>query len=641
MSKIFEDFVAVSRYCRWVPELNRRETWDEAVDRYFDYVIGRIPNYNYLPNEDKADLELAREMMKQRLVFGSMRTLMTAGPALDRDDVAAYNCCYIAVSKVRDFSNIMYTLMCGTGVGFSVEQEEVSQLPKLPKTITKVDETIVIEDSRTGWAEGYYKFISELYNGRHLTVDTSLIRPAGARLKTFGGRASGPEPFVRLIKFTANMFYHAIADGQDKLKPINVHDLICQIAEIVICGGVRRSALISLSDLSDYEMAHAKSGPWWEKNGHRSLANNSAVYKIKPDMGTFLTEWQSLYNSRSGERGICNRQAMIEIASKAGRKTEGYNFGTNPCSEIILRSEEFCNLSTVVVKDTDQPTDLITKIRLATILGTIQSSFTNFKYFDAIGNNNFKNNCEEERLLGVSMTGIFDNVITNGGHGADELQKLLSALKFVAQQTNTRWASLLGIGESKSITCVKPEGTTSCVAGSASGLHPRFANYYIRRVRLDIKDPITQLMKDAGVPWEPCVMRPDHTIVFSFPIASTGVTQDQINAIGHLNLWLAYQLWYCDHKPSVTVNYTDRDFLPIGSWLWEHWNLVSGVSFLPKEDHCYAQAPFEEITEEVYNKLAADMPNFVDFSVLSRYETEDETKNAQTLACTAGGCELT
>ena len=636
MSQIFEDFVAVSRYCRWVPELNRRETWTEAVDRYFDYLLSRIPKD--LPKQALVDLESARVAMKNRTLFGSMRTLMTAGPALDGDDVAAYNCCYIAVNKIRDFSNIMYTLMCGTGVGFSVEKEEVDNLPVLPDQIIKIEEKIVVEDSRLGWAEAYYCFIDNLFRGLHCTVDTSKIRPAGARLKTFGGRASGPEPFIRLIKFTANIFYTRLGK---KLRPIDVHDLVCQIAEIVICGGVRRSALISLSDLNDYEMAHAKSGPWWEKNGYRSLANNSAVYTSKPDMGTFLTEWQALYNSRSGERGICNRQAMIEIASAAGRETEGYKFGTNPCSEIILRSEQFCNLSTVVVKSDDQPTDLIEKIRLATILGTIQSTFTNFKYFELSGNGNFKNNCEEERLLGVSMTGIFDNPITNGGHGAEELAKLLSVLKKVARDTNKVWANYLGINESTSITCVKPEGTTSCVAGSASGLHPRFAKHYIRRVRLDVKDPITQLMKDAGVPWEPCVMRPDNTIVFSFPIYSDGVTQDQINALGHLNLWLAYQLWFCDHKPSVTVNYTDDDFLAIGAWLWQWWNKVSGVSFLPKEDHCYQQAPFEAITEEVYNKMVEQMPTNVDFNLLSKYEIEDETKNAQTLACTAGGCELT
>ena len=635
MSKVFEDFVATDKYCRWLPELNRRETWDEAVDRYFDYLINRLDLSNKVPLEEMQEIGNIRQAMKDRQVFGSMRALMTAGPALDKDDVAAYNCCYIAIQSIEDLSNIMYTLACGTGVGFSVEKHNIAKLPMVYDTITKTDRSIVVEDSREGWANAYRDFVTHLYNGHHLNVDTSQVRPSGARLKTFGGRASGPEPFIRLIKFTANTFYDA--RGR-KLKPIEVHDLVCQIADSIISGGVRRSALISLSDLNDYEMAHAKSGPWWEKGGHRALANNSAVYETKPDMGSFMQEWSSLYNSRSGERGICNREAMRAIAQKAGRNPD-FEFGTNPCSEIILRPNQFCNLSTVAVRPDDQGPQLIDKIRYATILGTLQSALTNFTYFS---NQSFKENCEEERLLGVSMTGIFDNNLTNGGHGPEELKKLLSALKFVSRKVNEKWSEYLGINPSKSITCIKPEGTTSCVAGTASGLHPRYSKFYIRRIRMDKHSPMAKFMIDSGIPHENCVMKPEHTLVFSFPIkADFGITEEQINAIGHLNLWLAYQVWYCDHKPSITVNYTDNEFLHVGGWLWQHWNAVSGISFLPKDNHVYQQAPFEAISEEEFNKLDEQMPSIVDFSLLSQYEMEDTTTNARTLACTANGCELT
>lgn len=637
MSKIFEDFVAVDKYCRWLPENNRRETWDEAVDRYFDYFINRF-NLSGIPKPAKDEFEKARLFMKNRQVFGSMRALMTAGPALDKDDVASYNCCYIAINEVQDLSNILYTLACGTGVGFSVERHEVSQLPTIPSEIVKSEATVIVEDSREGWADAYYELLWELYAGSHINLDTSNIRAAGTRLKTFGGRASGPEPFIRLIKFTANLFYGA--RGR-QLKPIEVHDLVCQIADAIISGGVRRSALISLSDLNDYEMAHAKSGPWWEKNSHRSLSNNSVVYESKPDMGSFIKEWSSLYDSRSGERGICNREAMTKIAARTGRDTS-FRFGTNPCSEIILRPDQFCNLSTVAVRPEDQAPQLIEKIRLATILGTLQSALLNFTYFRKNGSDEFKENCEAEHLLGVSMTGIFDNNLTNGGQGADELQKLLEALRYVAKKTNETWAELLGIGASKSITCIKPEGTTSCVAGTASGLHPRFAKFYIRRMRMSTGSPMTEFMKSVGIPFETCLSKPDSITIFSFPIkADFGVTQKEVNPIGHLNLWLAYQMWYCDHKPSITVNYKDVDFLHIGGWLWQHWDYVSGVAFLPEGDHCYQQAPFESITEAQYTVLLSHMPGDVDWSILSQFEQEDTTENMKTLACSASGCELT
>ena len=636
MSKVFEDFVAIDKYCRWLPEENRRETWEEAVDRYFNYLISRLDLSKKLPPEKMKDIENARTMMKDRQVFGSMRTLMTAGPALDKDDVAAYNCCYIAINTTQDLGNILYALACGTGVGFSVEKKNVNNLPSIPDSFTK-GLIYKVADSREGWADAYVEFVNALYAGNHYEIDCSNIRPTGARLKTFGGRASGPEPFIRLIKFTANIFY--AARGR-KLKPLEVHDLVCQIADSIVSGGVRRSALISLSDLSDYEMAHAKSGPWWEREGHRALANNSVVYETKPDMGSFMREWSSLYNSRSGERGICNREAMRLIAKRAGRKEE-YEFGTNPCSEIILRPNQFCNLSTIAVRPEDQAPQLIDKIRLATILGTLQSALTNFSYFKSNNDSSFKDNCEEERLLGVSMTGIFDNNLTNGGDGPEELQKLLGVLKFVSHKTNEEWANYIGINPSVSITCIKPEGTTSCVAGTASGLHPRFSKFYIRRIRMAKNSPMARFMMDSGVPSEDCVMKAEQTTIFSFPIkADFGVTESQINALGHLNLWLAYQLWYCDHKPSITVNYSDSDFLAIGDWVWKHWEAISGISFLPKDNHVYQQAPFEMITEEQYNIMQSTMPTSVDFSLLSQYELEDGTTNARALACTAGGCEV-
>ena len=631
MSRIFEDFVAISRYCRWIPEENRRESWNEAVDRYINYLIER---FNIVDPVRLVDLNACRINMHAREVFGSMRALMTAGPALDVDDVAAYNCSYVAVERPSDFRNIMYILMCGTGVGFSCESQFINKLPEVPSEIRKTDDVIVVEDSRAGWADAFHKFIHSLYSGHHPYVDLSKVRPAGARLKTFGGRASGPEPLERLIRFTSNMFNKA--KGR-KLKSIEVHDLICQIAEIVICGGVRRSALISLSDLNDREMALCKSGAWWETSGHRSLANNSAVYESKPSLSEFIQEWSSLYDSHSGERGICNRKAMETIARKAGRRVEGHKFGTNPCSEIILRSKQFCNLSTVVALPDDTKQDILDKIRLATILGTLQSNLVNFSFFEERGDHTFTQNCVEERLLGVSVTGIMDaKIFRKDMHILKEMKKL-------AHDVNRDWAEFLGINPSASITCVKPEGTTSCVAGCSSGMHPRYSEYYIRRVRLDAKDPIGKLMKDNGVPWEPCVMRPDSTIVFSFPIKSPKdcITQDTLTAQHHLDWWMEWQSNYCDHKPSITVSYTDNEFLSVGQWVYNNWDMVSGISFLPKEDHVYQQAPFEAITEEQYHKLNGLMPEAIDFDQLSLYEMEDDTKHHHTLACSASGCEVT
>jgi len=627
----FEQFIVKSRYCKWIPERNRREEWVETVSRYMKYMMAR---FNLTVNDnDILDIWTAVE---DREVFPSMRALMTAGPAADVDDVCLYNCSYVAVNEIRSFSDIMYILCCGTGVGFSCESENTDQLPLIPEEIVRdTARTITVPDSRVGWADSFKELLTMLYEGTHPTWDTSKIRPAGARLKTFGGRASGPEPLERLFRYVVKAFMNA--QGR-KLTSLEVHDIVCLTGEIVIAGAVRRSALISLSDLHDRDMATAKSGPWWEASGHRSLANNSAVYDKKPSLAEFMGEWSTMYESRSGERGICNRQSLSWLAERSGRDTEGISFGTNPCSEIILRPKQFCNLTEVVVKPEDTLETLSEKVRYATILGTIQSGCTKFSYLD----NDWKNNCEDERLLGVSFTGIFDNKLMSGQRGYPKLRYTLMKLKEVAEETNLMWADKLGITPSKAITCCKPSGTTSCVAGTSSGMHPRYSEFYIRRVRVDTKDPICQFMMDRGIPHEPCSTRATTTMVFSFPMQSPSgsITQGELDPIDHLELWLEYQKNWCDHKPSITVSYTDENFLKVGQWVWENWDYVSGISFLPYSDHVYEQAPFEPMGARDYNLMQMDMPKEIDWSQLEKYETEDTTIQTQTLACTGGSCEV-
>jgi len=619
----FQKFIAISRYSRWLPESNRRETWDETVDRWWAYFTSKAPQLNERPDIRDAILNLE--------VLPSMRGLMTAGPALDRDHTALYNCSYLEITSYQSFAELMYILMCGTGVGYSVERRCVEQLPVVPKNIVKDFNTVfVVEDSREGWCNALKHLMSNLYDGLHPKWDTSLVRPSGSRLKTFGGRASGPAPLEEVMRFIVGVFYKA--QGR-RLTPLECHDICCKIAQSVIVGGVRRSAMISLSDLSDREMATCKSGAWWETAGHRALANNSAIYNCKPPLGQFLEEWTSLYNSHSGERGICNREAMNLIAAKSGRAVS--NYGTNPCSEIILKPNEFCNLSTIVVKATDTVETLARKIEQATIIGTIQSMFTKFPYL----NDEFRKNSEEERLLGVSMTGIFDNKLTSGQEGYAKLAYALEKLRDIATITNLKWADKLGITPSKSITCIKPEGTTSCLADASSGLHPRYAEFYYRRVRIDKKDPLYNMMADSGIPVEDCVMNPASTAVFTFAQKAPqgSITQKELTAIEHLKLWKAYQDHYCNHKPSITVNYTDNEFIGVGQWVWDNFDSISGISFLPKSDHVYAQAPFEEIDARTYNMHPK--PD-VDFNKLSDYEKEDTTKSSHTMACTANGCEL-
>tara|TARA_B100000424_G_scaffold225138_1_gene185227 strand:+ start:3038 stop:4954 length:1917 start_codon:yes stop_codon:yes gene_type:complete len=630
----YQEFIHLSRYSRWLPDEGRRETWDETVSRYFNFFEEHLKDmHNFsLSNAVRKELEEAVLDLK---VMPSMRCLMTAGEALKRENIAGYNCSYVAVNRVHAFDEILYVLMNGTGVGFSVERQHVSQLPHVADEFHHTDTTITVSDSKLGWAKGLKELVAMLYVGQIPRWDLSKVRPAGAPLKTFGGRASGPEPLESLFNFTVNIFKNA--PGR-KLSSIECHDLVCKIAEVVVVGGVRRSALISLSNLSDDRMRHAKTGQWWNDNGQRALANNSACYTEKPDIGTFMDEWKALYDSKSGERGIFNRESAVKMAQSNGRRNSEHEFGTNPCSEIILRSREFCNLSEVVVRTTDTRETLLKKVRLATILGTLQSTLTNFKYVSSV----WKNNCEEERLLGVSLTGIMDNELLNGKVLDEHLPELLEDLKKEAVKTNAEWAKKIGINQSVSITCVKPSGTVSQLVDAASGIHARHNPYYIRTVRGDKKDPLTKMMTDAGFPVEDDVMNPSHTAVFSFPmrVDEGAVFRTDMTAIQQLELWLIYQKHWCEHKPSVTISVKEHEWLDVGAWVYENFDWMSGVSFLPFSEHTYKQAPYQDIKKEEYEVLLNKMPKEVDWSKLAEYEKTDMTIASQELACVAGGCEI-
>ena len=559
---------------------------------------------------------------------------MTAGEALKRENIAGYNCSYVAVNRIQAFDEILYILMNGTGVGFSVERQFVSELPMVAEEFHETDTVIVVADSKLGWAKAYKELVGLLYIGQIPRWDLSKVRPAGAPLKTFGGRASGPAPLENLFNFTVNVFKGA--NGR-KLSSLECHDIVCKIAEVVVVGGVRRSALISLSNLSDDRMRHAKSGQWWEQNGQRALANNSACYTEKPDMGIFMEEWTALYNSKSGERGIFNRASANKMAEKNGRRTiEGYQFGTNPCSEIILRDREFCNLSEVVVRSTDTRQSLIEKVRLATILGTFQSTLTNFKYVSAA----WKKNCMEERLLGVSLTGIMDSRMTNGKER--HLEELLDTLREEAVAVNKEFSEKLGIPQSAAITCVKPSGTVSQLVDAASGIHARHNPYYIRTVRGDKKDPLTKMMTDVGFPVEDDIMNPQNTAVFSFPmkVGSGAVFRTDMTAVEQLELWLTYQKHWCEHKPSVTISVKEDEWMQVGAWVYENFDYMSGVSFLPFSEHTYQQAPYQDTNKEGYEFLLKQMPKKVDWSKLAEYESQDMTLGSQELACVAGNCEI-
>jgi ribonucleoside-diphosphate reductase alpha chain len=635
---LYQEFIYKSRYAKWLWDENRRENWDETVARYFNFFDEHIKeNTGYtVTKEERKQLEDAVLNLE---IMPSMRCLMTAGEALKRENVAGYNCSYVAVDNPRSFDEILYVLMNGTGVGFSVESKFVDQLPIVSDSFHDTETNIVVADSKLGWAKSLKELIHLLYAGQVPRWDLSKVRPAGAPLKTFGGRASGPAPLEDLFKFCVSTFKKAAGR---RLTTLEAHDIVCKIAEIVVVGGVRRSALISLSDLSDDRMRVAKSGDWWKENVQRALANNSFVAKEKPDVGIFMREWLSLYESRSGERGIFSRAASRKQAEKFGRRDPDHDFGTNPCSEIILRSREFCNLTEVVVRGDDTPETLKRKVKLATILGTFQSSLTNFKYLSK----KWSENCEEERLLGVSLTGIMDNEYTNGT-GAKvildgALESMLEDLRNEAVKTNATWAAKLGIPVSAAITCVKPSGTVSQLVDSASGIHARHSPYYIRTVRADKKDPLALMMKDMGFPCEDDVTKPQHTYVFSFPQKSPdhAVFRSEISAISQLEMWLTYQRHWCEHKPSVTVSVKEEEWPEVGAWVYNHFDEMSGVSFLPFSDHVYKQAPYQDCTKEEYEALAAKMPKEVDWTKLATYEKQDATTGSQELACVAGGCEI-
>lgn len=627
---LYQDFIHLSRYSRWIESENRRETWNETVGRYFKFFRNHLKqNQNY-----ELDPILEKELFDAILnleIMPSMRSLMTAGEALERDNTAGYNCSYVAVNRVRAFDEILYILMCGTGVGFSVERQYVEKLPTIAEQFTPSDTTIVVQDSKAGWAKAYKELVSLLIGGQVPQWDISKVRPSGARLKTFGGRASGPAPLDDLFRFTIETFKKAAGR---KLTSIECHDIICKIAEVVVVGGVRRSALISLSNLTDERMREAKSGAWWNDNPQRALANNSVAYKEKPEIGVFMDEWVSLYKSKSGERGIFNRDACRRTVNKLGdRRDSSYEFGTNPCSEIILRDREFCNLTEVVVRPEDNLASLQRKVRLAAILGTFQASLTNFPYLSS----EWQKNCKEEALLGVSLTGITDNKEMCEAKGS-----ILNDLRHCAYVVNKEYAQKIGINPAASITCVKPSGTVSQLVDAASGIHARHNEYYIRTVRADRKDPLCQMMIDLGFPAEPCVMKPDHTMVFSFPMKSPDgcVTRNDMTAIQQLELWLKYQREWCEHKPSVTITVKEHEWMDVGAFVYKHFDEISGISFLPHSDHSYKQAPYQDCSKEQYEALSLKMPKNVDWTSLKNYEKEDRTVGTQTFSCTGDKCEI-
>ena len=638
----YQNFIALSRYARWKDDEQRRETWVETVGRYFDYMGNHLSSkHNYVLT--KALREKLSDSIMSLGVMPSMRALMTAGIALDRCHVAGYNCSYIPVDSPRSFDECMYILMCGTGVGFSVERENVDKLPVVNEHFENSTTVITVADSRPGWARALRELIAMLYVGQIPSLDVSQVRPAGARLKTFGGRASGPQPLVDLYNFCVAIFKKAAGR---RLYPIECHDIMCKIGEVVVVGGVRRSALISLSNLGDDQMRHAKSGQWWENEGQRALANNSVAFKGKPEMGTFMREWTALYESKSGERGIFNRESAIKQAPKKKRRKyalvekpvlplDYIQFGCNPCSEIILRPYQFCNLTEVVAREQDDINSLKEKVRLATILGTFQSTLTEFKYLRKV----WKDNTEEERLLGVSLTGILDCEALKDN---PKLEATLTELKNVAVETNKKIAKDLGIPQSTAITCVKPSGTVSQLVDSASGIHARPNDYYVRTVRGDNKDPLTQFMKESKIPNEPDVMKPDSVVVFSFPMKapSGAVTRTAMTAIEQLDFWLKYQKYWCEHKPSITVSVKEHEWMEVGAWVYENFDSVSGIYFLPFSELTYKQAHNQDIDEKEYKKLMDEMPPSIDWKKLRDFEKEDSTSGSKELACTAGDCEI-
>jgi ribonucleoside-diphosphate reductase alpha chain len=640
LPSLYQEFIHLSRYSRWLPEESRRETWTETVDRYFVFFEKHLKGRCDFTFE-KSTQEQLKESILSLDVMPSMRCLMTAGEALERDEAAGYNCAFIQISNTLAFAEILYILSCGTGIGFSVERQCVSELPTVAESFYDTDTTVVVQDSRVGWAKSLKELIGLLYQGQIPKFDVSRVRPAGTPLKTFGGRASGPQPLVDLYKFCVKTFKNAAGR---KLQSVECHDIVCKIAEVIVVGGVRRSALISLSNLSDDRMRASKSGQWWIENVQRALANNSACYTERPDIGIFMDEWKSLYESRSGERGIFNLVAARKGAETLGTNSEGEPrrdatkiVGTNPCAEILLRNKGFCNLSEVVVRSNDTRQTLLKKVELATILGTIQSTLTNFRFLTK----EWQKNAEEERLLGVSLTGILDHELLS--KPGDELKELLLELKDHAIETNRKWAKMLGIPEAAAITCVKPSGTVSQLVDSASGIHPRHSKYYIRTVRSDNKDPLCIMMKEMGFPNEPDVTKPEHTTVFSFPVRSPShaVFREELTAVQHLELWLFYKKYWAEHTVSITISVKENEWLDVAAYVYKHFDHISGISFLPFSDHVYKQAPYQECNVEQFQELVSRMPSNIDWTKLSLYEKEDTTTASKELACTAGNCEVT
>ncbi len=628
---ILQQYIHTSRYARWLPEEGRREIWGETVDRYINFFE------NHIKENTKGSIKSVKNDIRDAIfnmeAMPSMRSLMTAGPALERENIAGYNCAFVAVDSPRAFDESLYILMNGTGVGFSVETHQVEKLPMVAEEFYETDTTIVVADSKLGWAKALKELVAMLYTGQVPNIDTSNVRPAGSPLKVFGGRASGPEPLLETFDAFINTFRAAMGR---RLTSLECHDLMCWVASCVVVGGVRRAALISLSDLTDERMRHAKTGQWYTTEKHRSFSNNSAVYKEKPDIGVFMSEWLSLYNSKSGERGIISRDALKKKVLENERRDADHDFGVNPCGEIILRPKGFCNLSEVVVRSTDTMADLERKVRIATIIGTLQSTLTKFKYLSSA----WTKNAEEERLLGVSLTGIQDSKITNGK--IKGLDGTLDILKQIAIDTNKEWATKLGIAQSTAITTVKPSGTVSVLVDSASGIHSRYAPHYIRTVRADKKDPVSQFMIDFGVPVEDDVIAPDHNHVFSFPVEApkdSVVTEDR-TALEQLEIWLTYRRHWCEHNPSVTISVKEHEWIEVGAWVYEHFDEVGGISFLPFTDHIYKQAPFIPITKKEYDEHNSKMPKELEWIALGAYEQTDQTTASQTLACTSGACEI-
>lgn len=629
----YRNFIAVSRYSRWLEDEKRRETWEETVDRYISFMRNHMGEH-YPDVVDGGTWDEIRDAILNHKVMPSMRGLMTAGPALERENLAQFNCSFIAIDDVRAFDEALYILMNGVGLGFSAEKKYVSQLPVVAEVFEGHSEIIHVADSKAGWAKAFREVLDNLYEGRIPRIDINSVRPAGARLKTFGGRASGPQPLVDLFDFATEIFKGAAGR---QLTPLECHDLMCKVGEVVVVGGVRRSALISLSDLNDYEMSKAKSGAWWESQGQRALSNNSAVYYKKPSVGEFLMEWGSLYESKSGERGIINMEGFRK-SPYAPRRDLSRVQGLNPCAEILLRSKQLCNLTEVIVDEADSLEDLANKVRIATILGTIQSSLTNFKYLRKI----WRDNCEEERLLGVSLTGQFGHTVLSGRSGLGTLGTALDGLRQVAIATNYDYAGRMGINVSTAITTAKPSGTVSQLTASSSGMHPWHSQFYLRSVRADNKDPLTQFMKDIGIPNEPDVTKPETTTVFYFPQKAPegAVTRNELSAIDHLEVWKVYKQHWTEHNPSVTISVREHEWIAVADWVYDNWDDVGGISFLPHTDHVYRQAPYQDCDETTFNQFFHDMPRDIDWSMLSAYEQEDTTTGSQTLSCTAGNCEV-